>query len=172
MDPFTFVRWLGVCVEPSVEEAQPAWWLELQRAEFLQREEEESGDVGQRNALPSVQQASVVSELRKRKVHFAAEQTAGADLCVYENDSEFVVSFAHPNMHGAGETGLPPWDARDLDDTEYIRQMLLPPTETPPPSLVGSSSASSLMELKCGSLPSDEENVFHEHCDTSTEGRI
>lgn len=151
--------------EPSIEEAQPAWWLELERSEALQEETEKCHSLHEDYSPPRMYTSG--KEAAPRTVHFATEPFPHAGVRCYENDAEFVISQTLSKPRPRQALRLPeteqmaPWDLSDLDDMEGIRRVLLPAVEAPPPSLTGSFSASSLVDFQCGTPPSDTEPVLH-----------
>lgn len=153
-----------MCAEPSIEEAQPAWWLELQRSEALQEEVEKCHSLHEESSPPRMY--TFRKEADQRTVQFASETFAHAGVRCYENDSEFIISQTLCKPRPRQGLRLPeteqmaPWDLSDLDDIESLRRMLLPEVEAPPPSLYGSLSTSSLVDFQCGTPPSDTEPVF------------
>lgn len=164
MDPLSLMRWLGVCVEPTIEEAQPAWWLELERAEELQKEADRN-DCFQNRSSPKF--PSLKSKCEKRAVRFAAEPDASSGPCCYENDSEFVVARQgrKPEGNHAVQTlvnDLGPWDLGDLDDIESMRQALLQPIEGSYSYQPGGCSQSDChgAHYPCSGPPSDAEEEF------------
>ncbi|CDI77492.1 hypothetical protein, conserved [Eimeria acervulina] len=168
MDPLTIVRWLGVCAEPPIEEAQPAWWVELQRSEAVQNKEK-ARNATQQAALPSAVSSNLASEGARRKVRFASEPTADPHG-FYETDAEFVISPSHPDTQtsltrDSEHSELASWDLSDLEDASAIRRMLIPTADTPRSS-AGSFTATSV-DLYHGSHPSSAEPVFHEFCGSS-----
>ncbi|KAL8452815.1 hypothetical protein Emag_002188 [Eimeria magna] len=178
MDPFAVFRWLGACAEPSIEEAQPAWWLELQRAEALNAQApirsvaSKEDDVGRHHTLRQAFDA--------KTVRYAPKATVIAEPRCYENDAEFVIS---KTLQNTGDRLAPralkpeqnePWDLSELDDLERMRCALLPPIiESSSQSISGfSSSDSNFVDSHCGSVPSDEESVFHDLHQSSSDPEL
>ncbi|KAL8273729.1 hypothetical protein Esti_002329 [Eimeria stiedai] len=179
MDPLVAFKWLGACAEPSIEEAQPAWWLDLQRAEALNaqvatRQVASKDDEVERHY--TLQQAFDVKTVR------CAPKTTVAEPRCYENDAEFVISGTPHNPADRHTARLlkseknASWDLSELDDLERMRHALLPPIiETPSHSMAEfSSSDSNFADSQRHSVPSDEESVFHglhrKSCDAELAG--
>ncbi|CDI75392.1 hypothetical protein, conserved [Eimeria praecox] len=165
MDPFTVIRWLGVCAEPPIEEAQPAWWLELQRSEELQNKTEGTRSVTQQAALPSTVSSTVAPGAEGRKVRFASVPPEEFHS-FYEDDAEFIISPAHAGKKTSpmqpseqNETGS--WDLSDLDDVADIRRMLIP-VHPSPSSSAGSFATSSHVDFRRDRHPPGAEPVFQE----------
>ncbi|CDJ53060.1 hypothetical protein, conserved [Eimeria brunetti] len=156
MDPFT--------LEPPIEEAQPAWWLELERSEARQNKAEKASSLTQKAVLTPAVPSNFVPGVEGRKVRFVSEPAADHHG-FYENDTEFVISPAQPStmtspMQASEQSEAPLWDLSDLDDVAAIRRMLISTVDTPRSSSVGSFSASSSMDFHWSNHPSDAEPVF------------
>ncbi|CDJ28760.1 uncharacterized protein EMH_0016580 [Eimeria mitis] len=157
--------------EPPMEEAQPAWWLELDRAEAQQKKTEKGCSATQQAGLSSGVQPSRGSGVEGRKVRFASDPAANPNG-FYENDAEFVISPAHPKLQtsltqASEQSEMIAWELSDLDDATDIRRMLIPTVDTPRSSSAGSFSTSSLVDFHCGSHTSVSEPVFRELSDRS-----
>lgn len=152
--------------EPSIEEAQPAWWLELKRAEELQREVDENGCFQEHTSSPKP--PSFGSKGETRTVRFAGEPVAGSGACCYENDSEFVIArpetkpAENPAVQTLQNEQLKPWDLVDLADVEGMRHALLQPIEGSNSFEANSCSHldSRAARYACSSPPSDAEKEF------------
>ncbi|KAL8433357.1 hypothetical protein Efla_001911 [Eimeria flavescens] len=169
MDPFAVFRWLGACAEPSIEEAQPAWWVELQRAEALQ-----AAAAAKQHMLHS-SAADCIDSNEKKRAAAAAPQADAAlvEPRCYENEAELVIS---RKLHAAGQQqtrraekqeAQASWTLADIDDLEEMRRRLL--------FAVPSSASSSVFDLRtsdlrCNSLSSsDSESVFFSFQNSASE---
>ncbi|OEH75837.1 hypothetical protein cyc_03718 [Cyclospora cayetanensis] len=171
MDPLTIVRWFGVCTEPPIEEAQPAWWVELQHSEALQRRMEKCSSA--RDGIAGARSANVRRKVDKRKVQFAPDLVADRELGYYESNAEFVIPKASTTLRGmpavqkAATRQVPPWDLADLDDTNRMRRILIPEAATSCSCLCGSVSAKSLTDKKDDKAFPSVEGVFRGYHESS-----
>lgn len=146
--------------ETPLDEAQPAWWLELEQAEALQSEE-----AARRGSSEHIARGSrhFEDDLVKGKVRIGRSFNTTDPQC-YENDTEFVVSGKDQKMDSGGISLLgtpPPWTLGDLNDIEDIRRRLIPPITAPASSPADSLSSTILVEYHCGYPSSDTESSFH-----------